>query len=124
MQLDSASRDINFRAGTGLKLVQSLIVDSLRILNLSFLRGDARTRLDRLEVSVSYDQRDHIKGVTVRKLGSMLGAPRGVEALDRLVIEEVQAGIRLCGAEAERTDDSRNLWDPDSQRSRTELFDI
>src|SRR5215813_13790393 len=40
MQLDSAPRDINFRAGTGLKLVQGLIVERLRIFYLSFLRGD------------------------------------------------------------------------------------
>src|SRR5215467_1484265 len=124
MQLDPAPRDINFRAGTRLKLVDGLIVKRLRILDLSFLRGNTRTRLYRLEISVSHDQRDHIENVTVRELRSLLGAPRGAETLNRLIVEEGLAGIRLRGAVAERTDDSRNLWDPDSQRSCTELFDI
>src|SRR5215510_7424872 len=124
MQLDPAPRDINFRAGTGLKLVDGLIVKRLRISYLSFLRGNARTCLDSLEVGVSHDQRDHIEGVTVRKLGSLLRVARGAETLDRLIVEEGLAGTCLCGAEAERTDDSRNLRNFDAQRSCTELFDI
>src|SRR5262249_37081213 len=124
MQLDPAPRDINFRAGTGLKLVDGLIVKRLRILYLSFLRGNARTRLDSLEVSVAHDKRDHIEGVIVGKLGSLLCVARGTEALDRLIIEEVQAGARLGGTEAERTDDSGDLRNLDSQGSCAELLDI
>ncbi len=131
LQFDLGAQGVNRRSQTGFQLVGSLVVKSLRVLDLRLGGLDSRRCGNRLQICVSDGEHDHLPRIFVaelRGLQALRGRALAFEVLEieerlaerdtRVEIVEGRNDTRECGGSvARRSEQRKQLVEPQSRKS-------